>query len=90
MNQTLKVTIGTSSKYQFDPITQKAKSGSISATLSSDFNGAADTIALEASNDNGNGGSWFTVFQDDGVTACSYTLANTTLNYIWDLKKYSL
>lgn len=55
-------------------------SGSIQITTSSTFNGSTSTAVLKGSNDNSN----FTqVYQSDGTTAMSFTLAAASTNYSW-------
>lgn len=50
--------------------------GNIQASTSSTFVGTTATLALQASND---GTTWSTVYQDDGTTPVSFTLAASSI-----------
>lgn len=54
--------------------------GNIQTITSSTFNGTTSTLALQGSN---TGTNWSTIYQDDGTTAVSFTLAtNSTYNVL--------
>lgn len=73
--------LATTANFDFT-IEDGVERGSIHIVTDSDFNGTTSTLALQASNDNSN---WAIVYQDDNVTAMSFTLAASS-NYSFLLK----